>query len=103
MQPDLEITAKQILAAGMSVTSRDLQPDSNIPTVSAVEIFHTLRDRFAKAPDAGIRRRLSNVVLEPANPFELKSRRPVRQETVIIGVLVSALIGLAAYFNLTAP
>jgi hypothetical protein len=40
--------------------------------------------------------------LEPANPFDVKARRRLRQEAVVLGTLVFAALGLAVYFNLNA-
>ena len=45
--------------------------------------METFRARFAKACDAGMWKRLSNAVLEPANPFDVKARRRLRQEAVV--------------------
>jgi hypothetical protein len=40
--------------------------------------------------------------MEPANPFDAKARRQVRQEAIILGTLVFIALGLAVYFNLNA-
>jgi hypothetical protein len=50
-----------------------------------VELF---RGRFGKAHDAGIWKRLSNVFLEPANPFDVKARRQFRQEAIVLGTFI---------------
>jgi hypothetical protein len=60
------------------------------------------RARFDKACDAGVRKRLSNAVFEPANRFDAKARRQLRQEAIILGTLVLTAFGLALYFNLNA-
>ena len=64
-----------------------------------MELF---RGRFEKAHDAGIWKRLKNVFLEPANPFDVKARRQFRQEAIVLGTLVFTALGLALYFNLKA-
>jgi hypothetical protein len=38
--------------------------------------------------------------LEPANRFDVKARRHLRQEAIILGTLVLIALGLAVYFNL---
>ena len=53
---------------------------AGIQTTSATRIVEAFRARFDKACDAGVWKRLSNVVLEPANPFDAKARRQLRQE-----------------------
>jgi hypothetical protein len=47
-------------------------------------------------------KRLSNAVLEPANRFDVKTRRQLRQEAIILGTLVLTSLALALYFNLNA-
>ena len=79
-----------------------LQGTAGIQNPSAAPIVETFRARFAKAYDAGVWKRLSNAVLEPANPFDVKSRRQLRQEALILGTLVLVALGLAVYFNVTA-
>ena len=41
--------------------------------------------RFAQSPDAGVLKRLANVVLEPPNPFNPNARRRPKQGAVILG------------------
>ena len=76
--------------------------DSGIQTPSATRIVEGFRARFDKACDAGVRKRLSNAVLEPVNPFDFKARRPLRQEAIVLGTLVLTAFGLALCFNLQA-
>jgi hypothetical protein len=40
--------------------------------------------------------------MEPANPFDAKARRQVRQEAIVLGALIFTALGLALYFNLNA-
>jgi hypothetical protein len=74
----------------------------DIESPSATLILEAFRARFTKACDTGVWRRLSNAVLEPANPFDVKARRRLRQETVVLGALVLTALGLAVCFNLSA-
>ena len=76
--------------------------DGGIQTASAARIVEGFRARFDKACDAGVWKRFSNAVLEPANRFDAKARRQLRQEAIILGTLVLTALGLALYFNLNA-
>jgi hypothetical protein len=103
MKQDAEVTAEHVLylvRPGMS-PAIPLETAS-IQSPSAARIVETFRARVAKACDAGVWKRLSNVVMEPANPFDAKARRQVRQEAIILGTLVFIALGLAVYFNLNA-
>lgn len=103
MEQDGEITAERVLRLVRSRTSPAIpQEAASIQSTSATRIVETFRARFAKACDAGVWKRLSNIVREPANPFEVKARRQVRQESIILGTLVFTALGLAVYFNLNA-
>jgi ethanolamine ammonia-lyase small subunit len=103
MEQDVENTAEHVLHL---VRSR---MDTEIPVgtagtqnPSATRIVETFRARFAKACDAGVWKRLSNAVLEAANPFDVRAGRQIRQETLILGTLVFVALGLAVYFNVAA-
>jgi hypothetical protein len=103
MEHDLEITAAHVLylvRAGMSPAVP--LGATGIQSPSAARIVETFRARVAKACDAGVWKRLSNVVMEPANPFDAKARRQVRQEAIVLGALIFTALGLALYFNLNA-
>ena len=76
--------------------------DGGIQTPSASRIVEGFRARFDKACDVGVWKRLSNAVLEPANRFDVKTRRQLKQEAIILGTLVLTSLGLALYFNLNA-
>jgi hypothetical protein len=103
MEQDGEITAERVLHLVRSRMSPEIPRDAaGIQSTSATRIVKTFRARFAKACDAGVRKRLSNAVLEPANPLDVKARRRLRQEAVVLGTLVFAALGLAVYFNLNA-
>ena len=103
MEKDIEVTAAHVLSMGLSTIGSEIRPECDgMGTASAIRIVEAFRVRFRKACDAGVCRRLSNALFEPANPFAARSRRHVRQEAIILGMLVLAALGLAVYFNLSA-
>ena len=103
MEQEGEVTPDRVLRMGRSRMSSEIPLQSaNIQSTSATRIVETFRARFAKACDAGVWKRLSNAVLEPGNPFDVKARRQPRQEALILGTLVFTALGLALYFNLNA-
>ena len=103
MEQNVAITAERVLRLVRSGMGPAMPVDVDvIQSTSATEILESFRVRFAKACDAGVWKRLSNVVLEPANPFDVRARRRLKQETVILGSLVFTALGLAFYFNLHA-
>jgi hypothetical protein len=103
MEQDVENTAEHVLHLVRSRMSTETPlGTAGIQNPSATRIVDTFRARFAKACDAGVWKRLSNAVLEPANPFDVKTGRQLRQETLILGTLVFVALGLAVYFNVTA-
>ena len=100
MGQDGEITAEHVLRLGRSTVNPEIPSETGgWQTTSATRIVEAFRRRFGKARDAGVWQRLSNTVLEPANPFAGKSRRRVKQEAIILGTLVLTVLGLAVYFN----
>jgi hypothetical protein len=103
MEQDVENTAEHVLHLVRSRMSTEIPlGTASIQNPSATRIVETFRARFAKACDAGVWKRLSNAVFEPANPFDIKAGRQVRQEALILGTLVFVALGLAVYFNVTA-
>ena len=103
MEKDVEITAARVLSMGRSTIGPVIPPECDgMETVSATRIVEAFRIRVRKACDVGVCRRLSNALLEPANPFAARSRRHIRQEAIILGTLILAALGLAIYFNLSA-
>jgi len=103
MEQDLEITAESVLHTIRHQTSSPIPPEAaGIQTNSAARIVELFRGRFGKVYNAGIRKRLSNVFLEPANPFDVTARRQFRQEAIVLGALILTALGLALYFNLKA-
>jgi hypothetical protein len=103
MRQDAEVTVEHVLYLVRPGMSPAIPLEAaGIPSPSAARIVETFRARFAKASDAGVWKRLSMVVMEPANPFDVKARRQVRQEAIILGTLIFLALGLAVYFNLNA-
>jgi hypothetical protein len=103
MEQDAEVTAEQVLCLARTGMSPSIPLEAaGIQSPSAARIVESFRTRFAKACDAGVWKRLSMAVMEPANPFDVKARRQVRQEAIILGALVFTALGLAVYFNLNA-
>jgi hypothetical protein len=103
MEQDVESTAEHVLHLVRSSVSTEIPlGTTGIRNSSATRIVKTFRARFAKACNAGVWKRLSNAVLEPANPFDVKAGRQFRQEALILGTLVFVALGLAVYFNVTA-
>jgi hypothetical protein len=103
MEQDMEITAESVLNMVRTQTSSAIPKEAaGIQINSAARIVELFRVRFGKAYDAGIWKRLSNVFLEPANPFDAKARRQFRQEAIVLGTLILTALGLALYFNLKA-
>ena len=76
------------------------EQDKKLTVAGAKEIKETAAARFGKACDAGVWKRLTSVLLEPANPFDPKVPRRLRREVVVLGSLVLTFLLLALYFNL---
>jgi len=74
--------------------------EQDITVASPKNIKKTAAARFGKACDAGIWKRLTSVVLEPANPFDPKAPRRFRREVVVLCSMVLSFLVLALYFNL---
>jgi hypothetical protein len=102
--PEQQITAAAILRRQPLSRVPDIPPATFLldHTAAAVKISHAIQRRFAQSPDAGVLKRLANVVLEPPNPFSPNARRRPKQGAVILAVLIFAALGLALYFNITA-
>ena len=100
---DVEITAARVLhmvRSGMGPAVSAEAPSIQSP--SAERIVETFRARFANACDTGVLKRISNAVLEPANPFDIKAGRELGQEARILSTLILTALGLAVHFNLHA-
>jgi hypothetical protein len=104
MEPEQQITAEAILGRH-PLSSVPYIPPATLRldhTAAAASINEAIRRRFAQSPDAGVLKRLANVVLEPPNPFNPNARRRPKQGAVILAALIFAVLGLAFYFNITA-
>jgi len=102
MKHNSEITAEQILSANRPAICVLLPVEADdIQTITAPQVVQAFRERFM-AHNSGVWKRLSSIVVEPANPFESKSRRRLRQEAMVLGTLVCAALAFTAYFNLSA-
>lgn len=73
--------------------------EQHITVASPNDIKKTFAARFGKACDSGVWKRLTSVVLEPANPFDPKVPRRFRREVVVLGSMVLSFLVLALYFN----
>ena len=103
MGQKLENTAESVLHMVRTQTSSPIpQEAAGIQTNSAARIVELFGRRFGKAYDAGIWKRLSNLFLEPGNPFDVRARHQFRQEAVVLGTFILTALGLALYFNLKA-
>jgi hypothetical protein len=104
MEPEQQITAEAILRRQPVSRVPDIPPTTLLldHTAAAVTISEAIRRRFAQSPDAGVLKRLANVVLEPPNPFNPNTGRQPKQGAVILAALIFAVLGLAFYFNNTA-
>src|SRR5438045_1581504 len=103
MDHDVEITAGHVLhLVRTRMSPAGLPEAASLRSVGATRIVETVRRRFGQAYEAGVLKRLSNIVLEPANPFDVKTRRLLRQEALILGTFLFTALGLAVYFNLRA-
>ena len=103
MKHNSEITAEQVLSVNRPAICVLLPVETDgFQTITAPQVVEAFRERFGRAHNSGIWKRLLNTVVEPVNPFESKSRRRVRQEAIVLGTLVCAAIAFTAYFNLSA-
>ena len=96
-----ETTASYILKHRRARWSSGVEElDTKLTVAGPKEIKETAAARFAKACDDGVWKRLTSVLLEPANPFDPKVPRRFRREAVVIGSMILSFLLLALYFNL---
>jgi hypothetical protein len=101
MSDQEETTASYILSHRRTRRCSGVEkPDTKLTVASPQEIKKTAAARFGKACDAGVWKRLTSVLLEPANPFDPKVPRRLRREAVVLGSMVLTFLLLALYFNL---
>jgi hypothetical protein len=55
-----------------------------------------------KAGNTGFWKRVSGIVLEPANPFNTKAPRKFRQEANVLIALLLLTLSIVAFFNFSA-
>jgi hypothetical protein len=95
-----EIAAAYILKHRRARWSSGVEElDTKTTVAGPKEIKETAAARFGKACDSGIWKRLSSVLLEPANPFDSKAPRRLRREAAVLGSMVLSFLLLALYFN----
>jgi hypothetical protein len=68
---------------------------AGIRTNPAARIVELFGRRFGKAYDAGIWKRLSNLFLEPANPFDVKTAVNSGKRRIALGTFILTALGLA--------
>jgi hypothetical protein len=73
--------------------------EQDITVAGPNDIKKAAAARFGRACDSGVLKRLSSVLLEPANPFDPKAPRRLRREVVVLGSMVLSFLLLALYFN----
>ena len=76
-----------------------VEEHDTITIASPKQINKAAAARFAKACDAGVSKRLTSLLLEPANPFDSKAPRRFRREAVVLGSMVLCFLLLAVYLN----
>jgi hypothetical protein len=104
MEHDTGITARNVLKTRCSRRRANISPDAaqSISAPDARHIRDEARKRFAMACDAGIRKRLSSILLELPNPFDAKAPRRPRKEVVVLGAILTFAAAMAIFFNLSA-
>ena len=64
------------------------------------EVRSLLRRYLNDRPDLGLGKAVSDMVLEPVNPFEPEAARSPRKAFVLAVFCLLALLGVFVYFNL---
>jgi hypothetical protein len=104
MEVEEEIATSYILRHRRFGWSGMEEPDTKQITVARTpgpsDIKRAAAARFEKACDSSVLKRLSSVLLEPANPFDSKAPRRLRREAVVLGGMVLSFLLLELYFNL---
>jgi hypothetical protein len=104
MKHDTEINAGSVLNSRRSRRRAHISPDAahGITAPDARQIHDAAKKRSGQACDAGIWKRLSSILLDPANPFDAKAPRRLRKEAVVLGGLLMFAAAMAIFFNLSA-
>jgi hypothetical protein len=104
MDYDYNITAHQVLESRrkkpLVETLTGIPPEIAVP--DAENIREALRRRLAKTCNSGFRKRLTALILEPANPFNAKAPRKFRHEALVLGTLLLFALFVLVFFNLSA-
>ena len=98
------MTAEKVLQ------NRRTQPPCEVPADDAIDIpvpdaeyiRQKVRYRLATTGNTGFSKRVSGIVLEPANPFNTKAPRRFHHEAVVLTALFLLAILIVAFFNLSA-
>jgi hypothetical protein len=98
------MTAQEVLQNRRAQPPFEIPADASIdiPVPDAEYIRQTLRYRLAKAGNTGFWKRVSGIVLEPANPFNPKAQRKFRQEANVLIALLLLTVPIFAFFNFSA-
>jgi hypothetical protein len=98
------VTAQEVLQNRRTQPPFEIPANASIdiPVPNAEQIRQTLRYRLAKAGNTGFSKRVSRIVLEPANPFNTKAPRKFRQEANVLIALVLLTFSIVAFFNFSA-
>ena len=98
------MTAEEVLQNRRAQPPVDIPAEApiDIPVPDAEYIRRTLRYRLAKAGNTGFWKRVSAIVLEPANPFNTKAQRKFRQEANVLIALLLLMVSIVAFFNFSA-
>jgi len=97
---DEKTTASYILKHRHARWSSGVEELDTSTVAGPQEIKEAATARFGKACDSSVGKRLTSVLLEPANPFDSKALRRLRREGVVLGGMVLSFSLLELYFNL---
>jgi hypothetical protein len=98
------MTPSQIVRDKRKSWKSCIATDSKVQVVSADTrtVRKAVRERFAKACDSSIRKRLASLVFEPASPFDAKVPRQLRLEACVLGSMLVATAVATVFFNICA-
>ncbi len=71
--------------------------------VTAAEVLNRFEAGMRRRAHLGFQNRLTNLLLEPRNPFDPERRRKPKMETVVFGSLFALVAAALLFFNLAAP
>jgi hypothetical protein len=67
--------------------------------MTSKSVYGIVRQHLRKQQDLGIGKAVLDGVLEPANPFDSRTRRTARRWFVLFAFIGGALLGCFVYFN----